>query len=274
MKIKVVTILLAVVCVGLAVAFFATKKQSEDLHQQDVSSIVDFSNQLINAEGKITDLNQVNLTYSNDLTSSQQQLTLSKGELAQLSNSLAAANATLASTKTVLSSTKSSLSQTREQISGLNLRIADLESQNKVLDQRVTELTNNLAQLNAQIDDTRAQLALAQTNNAYLQGELQKQLAQKAELEHKFNDLDELRAQIHKVRDEMFVARRLQLMKNDNGNGTKKGAEVLNPRTVTVSPVGPTPKLPANYDLNVEIGSDGSVKVIPPMGGATNSAAH
>ena len=34
------------------------------------------------------------------------------------------------------------------------------------------------------------------------------------------------------------------------------------------------PALPSsNYDLNVEVGSDGSVKVIPPMG-ATNSAAH
>jgi len=32
-------------------------------------------------------------------------------------------------------------------------------------------------------------------------------------------------------------------------------------------------KLPPNYDLNVEVGSDGSVKVIPPMG-ATNGAAH
>jgi chromosome segregation ATPase len=273
MKIKVVIVLLVVACVGLAAAFFATKKQSDDLHQNDVHSILDFSNQWTRAELKITDLSQVNLTYSNDLSSSQQQLALSRGELAQLTNSLAAANATLSSTKTVLTSTKTSLAQTREQISSLNLRINDLESQNKVLDQRVVELTNTLAQLNAQIEETRGQLALAQTNNAYLQGELQKQLAQKAELEHKFNDLAELRAQIHKVRDEMFVARRLELMQNDNGNGTKKGAEVLNPRTVSVS-LNPETKKPANYDLNVEIGSDGSVKVIPPIGGATNSAAH
>lgn len=272
MKIKVVIVVLAAVCVGLAIAFFATQKQNAEQHEKDVSSIVDFSNQWTHAEVKITDLNQVNLTYSNDLTTAQQQLTLSKGELEKISNNLAAVNTTLANTKTVLNTTKTSLSQTREQISSLNLRIADLESQNKVLDQRATELTNTIARLNTQIEDTRAQLTLSQTNNAYLQAELEKQLAQKAELEHKFNDIDELRAQIHKVRDEMFVARRLQLMKNDNG--AQKGAELLNPRTVTVSPVGPSPKLPANYDLNVEIGSDGSVKVIPPMGGATNSAAH
>ncbi len=29
----------------------------------------------------------------------------------------------------------------------------------------------------------------------------------------------------------------------------------------------------ANYDLNVEVGSDGTVKVIPPLG-ATNNPAH
>jgi len=140
MKIKVVIVLLAVACVGLAAAFFATKKQSEDLHKQDVSSIVEFSNQWTHAELKITDLSQVNLTYSNDLSASLQQLALSKGELAQLTNSLAAANATLSSTKTVLTSTKTSLAQTREQISSLNLRITDLESQNKVLDQRANDL--------------------------------------------------------------------------------------------------------------------------------------
>jgi hypothetical protein len=100
-------------------------------------------------------------------------------------------------------------------------------------------------------------------------------MAQKAELEHKFNDLDDLRAQVKKIKTELFVARRIQLMKNDLGN--KKGAELLLQHSVTVTPTNApasatTPA--ANYDLNVEVGSDGSVRVIPPLGAPTNSAAH
>jgi hypothetical protein len=74
------------------------------------------------------------------------------------------------------------------------------------------------------------------------------------------------------MKDEMFIARRLQMMKS--GNNTKKGGELLmNHSTRTATPATTTKKSGSNYDLNVEIGSDGSVKVIPPMGG-TNSPAH
>jgi chromosome segregation ATPase len=141
-----------------------------------------------------------------------------------------------------------------------------LEDQNKVLDQRASELTNTIAQLNAQIEDTQNKLAISETNNAFIQAELQKQLAQKAELEHKFNDLNTVRAQVKKLKDELFVARRIQLDKNTNG--TKKGGELLIQRTPP-----PVAKPATDYNLNVEVGSDGSVKVIPPLG-KTNSPAH
>jgi hypothetical protein len=101
---------------------------------------------------------------------------------------------------------------------------------------------------------------------------LQKQLAAKAELEHKFNDLDELRGQVKKIKDEMFATRRLLMMKNDVSN--KHGAEMLITRTPPSNGTNaPAHKTPSSYDLNVEIGSDGSVKVIPPLGN-TNSPAH
>ena len=251
MKIKIIVVVLAVVCVGLAIGLFAVKKQGDEQHNTDVSSIVDFSNQVVNARLKIDDLNQVNLTYSNDMVLSQQQA-------AQLSNSLAAATATLTSSQT-------SLASAQDQIKSLNVRLSDLEIQNKVLDQQANELTNTVAKLNALIDDTRSKLATSENNSAFLQQELQKQMAQKAELEHKFNDLDELRKQVKKIKNDLFIARRLELMKNDNSN--KKGAELLIQRTVPA-----TNAIPAgSASLNVEVGSDGSVKVIPPLG-ATNSA--
>ena len=255
MKIKIVIVILAVVCLGLAVGLFAVKKQGEEQHVADVSSIVDFSNQVFNANIKITELNQVNLNYSNDMVLSQQQS-------AELSNSLAAANVTITSSQVTLATAQS-------QITNLNTHINDLEAENKALDQRASELTNVIAQLNRQIEDTRSKLATAETNSAFLQQELQKQMAQKAELEHKFSDLDELRTQVKKIKTDLFVARRLQFMKNDNSQ--KKGAQLLIQRAAPTVPAAETP----GYGLNVEVGSDGSVRVIPPLGAAKPAApAH
>ncbi len=254
MKIKTVIIILAVVAVGLLIGLIAVKKQGDDRHVADVSSIVDFSNQVVSASLKINDLNQVNLMLTNDLAVSQQQAEL-------FSNNLAAAIVTIADTKVTLASTQN-------QVTNLNARITDLETANKQLDQRSSELTNTIAQLNSQIEDTRSQLNTAQTNNAFLQQELQRQMAEKAEIEHKFNDLDDLRQQVKKVKTDLYVTRRLQLMKNDNSQ--KKGSQLLMERAVLVTNAPAAP----NYGLNVEVGSDGSVKIIPPLGVSTNAPAH
>ena len=254
MKIKIIIVILAVACVALAIALFAVKKSGEDQHVSDMSSIMDFSNQVMNADLKINDLNQVNISYSNDLV-------LSQAQAEQLSNSLTAASKTIADSQTAIASAQ-------DQITNLNTRIGDLEAQNKVLDQRASELTNTIAQLNSLIDDTRSKLNASETNSIFLQQALEKQMAQKAEVEHKFNDLNELRNQVKKIKDDLYVTRRLQLMKNDNSS--KKGSQLLMQRS---EPVTNAPSVP-NYGLNVEVGSDGSVKVIPPLGAPTNAPAH
>lgn len=255
MKIKIAIIVLAIACIGLAVALIATKKQSEDQHAKDAKDISDYSNQVVAASVRLNDLSQVNLALTNDLA-------LSRQEALELSNSLVAANVVLAADKT-------NLATAQEVITNLTFRVSDLEEQNKMLDQRAQELTNTIAQLNIRISNTLDKLAIAQTNADFLQGELQKQMTQKAELEHKFNDVNEVRAQVKKLKDEIFVAHRIELSKNDYGS--HKGAELLTPRYAGA--FTNSSKVPANYDLNVEVGSDGSVKVIPPLG-ATNVPAQ
>lgn len=266
MKIKIAIVILAIACVGLGITLFATKKQSDEQHTADVTSTLELSNQLVGATIQLNDFRVANVNLTNDLASSRQQLALTEQQAEQLSNSLAAATATLEDTRT-------SLAAARDQITNLNTHVSDLETQNKVLDQRASELTNTIAQLSAAIENTQNRLAIAETNRAFIEQELQKQMAQKAELEHKFNDLNEVRAQVKKLRDEIFIARRIQLMKNDNGQ--KKGAELLRQRTPAVTnPSAATAGHQTNYNLNVEVGSDGSLRVIPPLNSATNGTAH
>jgi hypothetical protein len=93
-------------------------------------------------------------------------------------------------------------------------------------------------------------------------------MAEKAELERQFNDLTVLRAQVAKLKEELSVARRLEwirqgLFASAEQKGAQKLMQGINPVT---KPAKPTP----TYDLNVEITSEGKVRVIPPL---TNAPA-
>jgi hypothetical protein len=98
-------------------------------------------------------------------------------------------------------------------------------------------------------------------------------MAEKAELERQFNDLTVLRAQVAKLKQELKVARRLEWIRQGLfASSEQKGAQKLM-QGAGASPSQTKAARPA-YDLNVEVGADGSVKVIPPAGSRadTNSA--
>ena len=245
MKTKIGIVILAVVCIGLGIGLLAIKKQADDQRKNDADKILDLSNQVVNVNEENNDLHQVNITLTNDLADS-------RADVQTFSNNLTEVSGTL-------TQTKASLQNAQDQIANLNGRISDLESENKVLDDRASSLSNTIESLDSQIADTEQKLSSSQTNNSFLAAELQKQMAQKAELQRQFNDLDDVRAQVKKLRDELFVERRLQWINAGYSAAQLKGAELLmQPR-----PVAPAiASRPAHYDLNVEVSSDGSVHVI------------
>ena len=244
MKTKLGIVILAVACGGLAIALFATKNAADERLKKDADAILDFSNQLVAATANLDELRQVNLMLTNDLAGSRQ-------EALTFSNRFTETFGTLASTK-------ASLQSAQDQIASLNSRIAGLETRNQVLDRRAAALTNAIASLNAQIADTQQKLAGSETNKAFLEKELQRQTAAKAELESKFNNLSTVRAQVRKLKDDLLVTRRLQWMREGSDLGSQqKGAQLL------MQHMASAPPQPPHYDLNVEVGSDGSIHVIP-----------
>ncbi len=194
------------------------KRQSAERLRKDTDAIIDFSNQLTTATANLNELRQVNLILTNDLASSRQEALTLSNQFTEASGKLAGTNA--------------SLQNAQNQINNLNSRLADLEAQNQVLDRRAAALTNAIAGLNAQIAGTQQKLAGAETNNAFLQKELQRQTAARAELENKFNNLSTVRTQVKKLRDELFVARRLEWMREGTEPGSQpKGGQLLMQRT-------------------------------------------
>ena len=250
MNTKIVVAILAVACLGFAIALVALKHQADAQLATNAGTINEFSNQIVKDNISIEDLNQANLNLRSDLATNREM-------------SLALSNQ-LVETVGTLASTASSLQSAQQQITNLNTHIADLEAQNLVLDQRASSLSNTIASLDSQITFTQMKLAASQTNNEFLNNELKQQVAQRAELEHKFNDLVEVRAQVKKLRDDLFIARRLEWMR-EGVDPTKllKGGQLLMQRAPATNAAHAAGS--SSFNLNVEVGSDGSVHVIPPL---------
>jgi septal ring factor EnvC (AmiA/AmiB activator) len=256
--------ILAVACFGLAVALVVFKHRADAQQTKSADTIIEFSNEIVKANVKIEDLNQANLNLSNDLATNREK-------------SLALSNQ-LAETAVTLAATAVSLQDAQQQITNLNVRITDLEAQNQVLDQRANSLSNTIAALDAQIAAAQIELASSKTNNAFLTEQLHQLMAEKKKLEDKFDDLAVVRAQARKLRDDLLIARRLAWMRAGiDPTKPLKGGQLLMqrppPAAANAAPAAGSPR----YNLNVEVGSDGSVHVIPPLTNApaaTNTSSH
>jgi len=244
MKTKLGVVILVAAFVGLLIALFAMKQAADRRLKEDTDAILDFSNQLVTARANLDELGQVNLRLTNDLAASHQETLNFSNQFTETSGALV--------------TTKASLQSAQDQIASLNQRITGLTTQNQVLDQRAAALSSAIAGLNEQIADTQQRLTDSETNNMFLERELQRQTAARAELESKFNNLTTVRAQAKKLKEDLVVARRMQWMREGTDPGLQaKGGQQLMQRPV------PAPTRPPHYDLNVEVSSDGAIRVIP-----------
>jgi septal ring factor EnvC (AmiA/AmiB activator) len=124
---------------------------------------------------------------------------------------------------------------------------------------RAANLSSSITNLTGQIAETQRKLDASEGDKAFLEGELKRLMAEKAELERQFNDLAEVRKQVAKLREELNVSRRLEwIRKGLFPDDQVKGATLLIQKA-------PVPDANTNrYDLNVEVNADGSVRVLPP----------
>jgi chromosome segregation ATPase len=244
MKTRLGAVILGVALLGLLIAWFALKRTADERFKRDADAILDFSNQLVTARANLDELGQVNLKLTNALAASHEQSLAFSNQFVETSGALAG--------------TRASLQGAQDQIAGLNQRLAGLTARSQVLDQRAAALAGAIDGLNAQIAETRQKLADSETNNTFLEVELQRQTVARAELEGKFNNLTVVRAQAKKLKEDLVVSRRLQWLREGTDPGLQsKGGQQLMQRTP------PAPLRPPHYDLNVEVSSDGAIRVMP-----------
>ncbi len=242
-------IILAAVCIALGVVLFTSKKQAEDEKRVATTTILNLSNDVVKTSSDLTEQVQVNTMLSNDLTKARSEFGTLTNTFTQVAGSLKKTEASLKATQTALAE--------RDQ------KIAALETQNRELDEKAIDLSAALTNLTSQITETQRKLDASEGDKAFLQGELTRLMVEKAELEKQFNDLDTLRRQVSKLKEELSVARRLEWIRKGIGFSEEKGATKL----MNVKPRNDNTNV---YDLNVEVNADGTVKTIPPL---TNAPA-
>ena len=253
-------IVLAALCLGLGVALFLTHKTATEEKQKDTGTISQLSNKWVDTDGKLSEQKQVSLTLEKDLEARKQQFSA-------LTNQYTTVAGTLAKTEDSLKQTENSLKATKEEVVQRDAKIAQLEQQNRDLDQRALDLGGAITNLTSQIAVTQGKLARSEGDRAFLETELKRLMAEKAELERQFNDLVLVRAQVAKLREELNVSRRLEwIRKGLFPSDEMKGAQKLMQKDLAPPPAEPK----GHYDLNVEVNADGTVRVIPP---ATNAPA-
>ena len=239
-------IILAIICVGLGIWAISVTKNVTKERREAAETVQTLSNKWVKATTELDEQRNVATAFEKDL---EQQ----KKVFGELTNSFTQVNSEL-------SKAEASLKAAQEEIKQQETKVAQLESQKSDLEGHAAELNSAITNLNTEIAQTQRRLAASEGDKAFLERELKRMMSEKAELERQFNDLTVLRAQVAKIRDEINTARRIDWMRRGlYASAEQKGAQRL------MQAINPPPPAPPrqNYDLNVEVSADGSVKVIP-----------
>ncbi len=244
-------IVLILLCLGLGATLLYVRKQGAEAQRVHTDRVVTLSNNWMETSTKLEDQKQVTTMLEKDLE--KQKQTFEKS-LAELTNEYSQTAANLAKTE-------ASLKSAQDEIARRDQRISELENQNQALDKQAIDLSAAITNLTVQISETQHKLATSEGDKAFLQKELKRLMVEKADLERQFNDLAILRAQVSKLKEELSIARRLDWIRRGLfSNSDQKGAAQLIKGLKTERPSAPG----TNYDLNVELSTDGKVKVLSP----------
>jgi chromosome segregation ATPase len=254
-RIGVIILVLVVVCAGLGIALIAVKNQATQQHRVLSDSNTSLSNKWVEASDQLERQKQTNATLEKDR---EERLKV----MDSLTNNYAHLLVNYVDTSNTLAKTQIELKTSQDEIAKRDAKIQELTVQNQNLDKQAIDLSTAITNLTTEIDETKRKLAASEGEKGFLEKELKRMMAEKAELERQFNDVNVLRAQLSKLKSEMAVARRLDWIRRGLFASTEeKGAQKL----IQPQPMLEAQAPPRNYDLNVEVNADGSVRVIPPL---------
>jgi DNA repair exonuclease SbcCD ATPase subunit len=252
MKDKGPILVLLLVAVGLGIALIVINKEAADQAKEAADSLATASNTVTSVKKQLAELQTVNQTLESNLTTTR----------IDFSNKMALADANLRTTEADLQKTVAEAKAETKAVADSNAvalaerdqKIAELDSRNEALDKEAAALHIAITNLEARISATQDKLARSEGDRTFLLKELKTLQAEKFDLEQKFNNIADVREQLHKLKTEAAIARRLDWIRRGMYDSFKqKGGELLvNGSSVPSS---------ASGGANVELKQSGGVKI-------------
>jgi chromosome segregation ATPase len=251
MRGKAFLVILVIVVLGLGASLIVTNRRATEETQKRIAAIRTLSNNVVEVTAKKDELATVNSDLHKQLVETKETY----------SNKLAATEADREATAARLAKAqaeaKAAADAAKTEVDARDKKIADLEGQNVSLDKQATDLRGSITKLEGQISNTEKKLANSEGERSFLLKELDRLRAEKADLEKKFNDLAALREQVHKLKEELSIARRLDWIRRGlyDAFAQKGGERQIAPHAEPAAATG---------DLNVEVKTDGTSTISTP----------
>ena len=243
MNSKAVVVVLVVLCALLGGTLYMRHRSAEEERAKLAGAVEELKRQSTQTQDLLEEQKKVNSALDEQIRARAEEL---KTVSSHLSNTVA----TLANTER---EAKAAAAIAAAEMAKRDAKIGELEGQRDDLTKKMETLNGSISSLEGKIADTQRKLAASEGDRDFLLKELKRMQTEKAELERQFNDLALLREQVKKLREELSVSRRLDWIRRGL-YATTKGAERMVQRPPETS-AGKT-----NYDLNVELRQDGTIK--------------
>jgi len=172
-------VILGLVCLGLVVSLFVSKRNDNAQHEKDDEAIIGASNLLSSAQAEVAACKGKMNTLSNRLETCQSASLTFSNELIEAKSAYATAKEEL-----------------NRQISDLNGRITQSESEKQASSQHIADMANQIAELTNQIASAQASLLQANKDYALLENRFRRDVAERVIAERKFNNRTELKARL------------------------------------------------------------------------------
>lgn len=251
MKSSIVAVLLGLACLGIGAGWYFSAKKAEDNRIVLESKKETLGKEVVETTAKLNEQLRVNATLETNLSQRVEELNVYSNKWTFVANELTRTEA----------EARAAADAAKAEIEKRDKQIAELEGEKDDLTKKMGELNGQIGTLEAQIKETERKLAASEGDREALKKELKRLLAEKAELERKFNDLAILREQVRKLKEELSIARRLDFIRRGLYGFDKKGAQLIQEG---VRSPGPKTGGTNSYPLKVEVGTDGSSTITSP----------
>jgi len=241
---------LVVLSLGLGGGLYFVQDRASKERRAAAEAADQLKAELVRSETKLTEQIKVNSSLETNLTRRVEEVGLYSTKLDFITSELGKAEA----------EAKASAAKAKLELEEREKKIAGLQGEKDDLTQRLDDLTVKITGLNTQIRETERRLATSEGDREILKKELRRMLTEKVELEKRFTDLSEVREQVRRLRDEAYLARRVEIIRKGVINFDQKGAMLLQQG---IRRAAATNAPPLDGRLNVEINPDGSGRVLP-----------